>query len=138
MSSFSAAGLSQLDHLYRVLPELMVPHIFADRATADVRRPKWGDCLGCARRGVAVGRQPIDCRLARLRQELAILRFLRRAFSRLEIRELLEIALDGELAMVDAEAARHAVLVEPVGHLVERQAVAVALRRLEVADGYRP
>jgi fructokinase len=44
-------GLSQLDHLYRVLPELMVPHIFADRATSDVRRPKWGDASGA--RGAA-------------------------------------------------------------------------------------
>ena len=44
-------GLSQLDHLYSVLPDLMVPYIFADRATADVRRPKWGDASGA--RGAA-------------------------------------------------------------------------------------
>jgi len=44
-------GLSQLDHLYRVLPELIVPHIFADRPTVDVRRPKWGDASGA--RGAA-------------------------------------------------------------------------------------
>jgi fructokinase len=44
-------GLSQLDHLYRVLPDLMVPYIFADRATADVRAPKWGDASGA--RGAA-------------------------------------------------------------------------------------
>jgi fructokinase len=44
-------GLSQLDHLYRVLPDLIAPHIFADRATVDVRRPKWGDASGA--RGAA-------------------------------------------------------------------------------------
>lgn len=44
-------GLSQLDHLYRVLPDLMAPHIFADRATLDIRPPKWGDASGA--RGAA-------------------------------------------------------------------------------------
>jgi fructokinase len=44
-------GLSQLDQLYRVLPGLMAPHIFADEPTVDVRRPKWGDAGGA--RGAA-------------------------------------------------------------------------------------
>jgi fructokinase len=44
-------GLSRLAHLYEVVPALMVPHIFADRATAEVRPPKWGDASGA--RGAA-------------------------------------------------------------------------------------
>ncbi|MGQ0672569.1 MAG: ROK family protein [Hyphomicrobium sp.] len=39
-------GLSHLAHLYLRLPELMAPHIFADRATIAVRPPRWGDAGG--------------------------------------------------------------------------------------------
>lgn len=36
-------GLSKLDRLYRDLPGLMAPHIFADAPTIAVRPPVWGD-----------------------------------------------------------------------------------------------
>lgn len=39
-------GLSQLEHLYRVLPALIAERVFADRPTIDLRRPKWGDASG--------------------------------------------------------------------------------------------
>jgi fructokinase len=39
-------GLSQLRHLYEQLPQLMTPHIFADRASAVIKPPKWGDASG--------------------------------------------------------------------------------------------
>jgi len=44
-------GLSQLGYLYRVLPELIAPHVFADHAQVDIRSPKWGDASGA--RGAA-------------------------------------------------------------------------------------
>jgi fructokinase len=44
-------GLSQLSHLYDSLPELMGPHIFADRASVVIKAPKWGDASGA--RGAA-------------------------------------------------------------------------------------
>jgi fructokinase len=39
-------GLSQLYHLYELLPKLMRPHIFADEAWAVIKAPKWGDASG--------------------------------------------------------------------------------------------
>ena len=39
-------GLSQLDHLYEQLPNLIRPHIFADDPVVDIRRPHWGDASG--------------------------------------------------------------------------------------------
>jgi fructokinase len=39
-------GLSQLSHLYDLLPKLMRPHIFADEAWAVIKAPKWGDASG--------------------------------------------------------------------------------------------
>jgi fructokinase len=39
-------GLSQLSHLYEVLPPLMVSHIFADRGSVVIKAPKWGDASG--------------------------------------------------------------------------------------------
>src|SRR6476469_10657689 len=39
-------GLSQLPHLYDQLPQLMGPHIFADRASVVVKAPRWGDASG--------------------------------------------------------------------------------------------
>jgi fructokinase len=39
-------GLSNLCHLYEVLPRLMAPHIFADHARPDVRPPRHGDISG--------------------------------------------------------------------------------------------
>jgi fructokinase len=45
-------GLSQLSHLYEVLPRLMVPHIFADRGSVVIKAPKWGDASGS--RGAAL------------------------------------------------------------------------------------
>ncbi len=39
-------GLSRLDHLYRVLPGLMSPWIFADSAEITIRPPRWGDASG--------------------------------------------------------------------------------------------
>jgi fructokinase len=39
-------GLSQLAHLYKILPALMVPHIFADAPSVDIRPPVWGDASG--------------------------------------------------------------------------------------------
>jgi fructokinase len=39
-------GLSKLAHLYRVLPGLMAPHIFADSPRVEVRPPRWGDASG--------------------------------------------------------------------------------------------
>ena len=44
-------GLSGLDHLYRVLPDLMAPHIFADHAAITLLPPKWGAAGGA--RGAA-------------------------------------------------------------------------------------
>ncbi len=39
-------GLSQLSHLYRELPALMAPYIFADTPAVDIRQPRWGDASG--------------------------------------------------------------------------------------------
>jgi len=39
-------GLCQLQHLYGTLPALMAPYVLADKATVDVRAPKWGDASG--------------------------------------------------------------------------------------------
>ncbi len=39
-------GLSNLEHLYEVLPVLMAPHIFADRPRPDIRPPRHGDISG--------------------------------------------------------------------------------------------
>ena len=39
-------GLSQLSHLYEQLPQLMGPHIFADRASVVIKAPRWGDASG--------------------------------------------------------------------------------------------
>ena len=39
-------GLSQLQHLYRVLPSLMSGFMFADHAAPDIRAPRWGDASG--------------------------------------------------------------------------------------------
>jgi fructokinase len=44
-------GLSRLGHLYETLPNLMGPHIFADRPHVTVRPPHWGDASGA--RGAA-------------------------------------------------------------------------------------
>lgn len=39
-------GLSQLRHLYDVLPELMAPYILAADTSVTIRPPKWGDASG--------------------------------------------------------------------------------------------
>jgi fructokinase len=39
-------GLSKLSHLYEQLPQLMGPHIFADRAPLVIKAPRWGDASG--------------------------------------------------------------------------------------------
>jgi len=39
-------GLSRLQHLYEVLPDLIAPLIFADQASIIVRPPRWGDASG--------------------------------------------------------------------------------------------
>lgn len=39
-------GLSNLAHLYEVLPDLMAVYIFSDDAVVDVRPPRWGDASG--------------------------------------------------------------------------------------------
>jgi fructokinase len=39
-------GLSQLPHLYRVLPGLMSRWVFSDTADVTIRPPKWGDASG--------------------------------------------------------------------------------------------
>jgi fructokinase len=39
-------GLSQMSHLYRVLPDLMAPWVFSDTPDVTVRPPKWGDASG--------------------------------------------------------------------------------------------
>ena len=39
-------GLSNLDHLYRVLPDLAAPYVFSDAARLDIRPPRWGDASG--------------------------------------------------------------------------------------------
>jgi len=39
-------GLSNLTHLYRDLPELMRPHLFADDPRVNIRSPRWGDSGG--------------------------------------------------------------------------------------------
>lgn len=39
-------GLSRLDHLYAVLPDLMAPHVFSDAVDIDVRPPVHGDSGG--------------------------------------------------------------------------------------------
>ncbi len=56
----------------------------------------------------------------------------------LEERQLLELAADGEVAVVDIELRRHAVLVEAEGQLVGRHRIGLLRARLEVADGDRP
>ncbi|SDO65716.1 fructokinase [Filomicrobium insigne] len=44
-------GLSQMKHLYDVLPNLIAGHLFADTTTIEIRPPKWGDASGA--RGAA-------------------------------------------------------------------------------------
>lgn len=39
-------GLSNLPHLYAVLPALMLPHIFSDAPGITIRPPHWGDASG--------------------------------------------------------------------------------------------
>ncbi len=39
-------GLSQLTHLYDVLPNLMAPYILASDKAVDIRAPRWGDASG--------------------------------------------------------------------------------------------
>lgn len=39
-------GLSQMAHLYRELPELMAPHLFADTTDIRIESPRWGDASG--------------------------------------------------------------------------------------------
>lgn len=39
-------GLSSLVHLYKVLPDLIAPHIFADSRSINIRPPKHGDASG--------------------------------------------------------------------------------------------
>lgn len=39
-------GLSQLEHLYDVLPRLMAPYVLSDGANVVLRPPKWGDASG--------------------------------------------------------------------------------------------
>jgi fructokinase len=39
-------GLSNLAHLYAVLPERIAPHVFAERPYVTVRPPRWGDASG--------------------------------------------------------------------------------------------
>jgi fructokinase len=39
-------GLSKLAHLYRVLPERIAQHVFANRAKIAVAPPRWGDASG--------------------------------------------------------------------------------------------
>jgi fructokinase len=39
-------GLSQMPHLYRVLPDLMAPWVFSDTPDVTILPPKWGDASG--------------------------------------------------------------------------------------------
>ena len=39
-------GLSNLEHLYRDLPDAISPHLFTDVPNIDIRRPVWGDSGG--------------------------------------------------------------------------------------------
>lgn len=39
-------GLSALEHLYRDVPRLMAPFVFADHPEVTLRPPKWGDASG--------------------------------------------------------------------------------------------
>ena len=39
-------GLSQLSHLYQLLPQLIGPHIFADHGSVAIKAPQWGDASG--------------------------------------------------------------------------------------------
>lgn len=39
-------GLSNLVHLYAVLPGLIAPYVFAEQALVEIRPPKWGDTSG--------------------------------------------------------------------------------------------
>ncbi len=39
-------GFSNLAHLYERLPDLVAPHIFADRSSVDIRPPRHGDASG--------------------------------------------------------------------------------------------
>jgi fructokinase len=39
-------GLSQLTHLYEVLPDLAAPYVFSDVKNIVVRPPRWGDASG--------------------------------------------------------------------------------------------
>lgn len=39
-------GLSNLPHLYRVLPDLAAPYVLSDAPHLDIRPPRWGDASG--------------------------------------------------------------------------------------------
>jgi fructokinase len=39
-------GLSKMAHLYRDLPALIAPHLFAEDQTVSIRPPEWGDASG--------------------------------------------------------------------------------------------
>ncbi|MCL4765884.1 MAG: ROK family protein [Hyphomicrobiaceae bacterium] len=52
-------GLSQMQHLYLVLPELMAPHVFSDSPGFDIRPPVWGDASG-ARGAARLSAAPVE------------------------------------------------------------------------------
>jgi fructokinase len=39
-------GLSQLEHLYAVLPSLVAPHVFTGQSQVVIKPPRWGDASG--------------------------------------------------------------------------------------------
>lgn len=39
-------GLSRMDHLYDLIPELAKPYLFAENRMIEIRRPRWGDASG--------------------------------------------------------------------------------------------
>jgi hypothetical protein len=98
-------GLSKLTHLYQVLPGLVAPHVFAEPAHIIVKPPVWGDAAACA--------VPRGCG-----NDLDVLLLL--ALARRVEDDLLEHALDGELAVVDEQLAADAVLEEQEAQLVDR------------------
>src|SRR4026209_1259324 len=69
---------------------------------------------------------------------LASGRLLLIALRRLVERNLRQLALKGEIAVVDVEQAAHAILEHQERDIVDRQCVAALRARLEVGDRYRP
>ena len=131
-------GLSKLAHLYAVLPALAAPYVLAEPAHVVVKPPRWGDASGVRGAAWLWGTGVSATLSAGSAAGVRSLRLLLALARRME-GDLLELALDGELAVVDEQLAAHAVLEEQERQLVDRHRVAACrspARSSAIATGH--